>query len=231
MTMQTTDWLSIFLLGFFGSGHCIGMCGPLVVAFPGRSRLLRAHVIYHLGRIAVYAGIGGALSGAGLLLAAVTADDPVHRMQVLGRIQVLLSLAAGGGLMVMALAQLGLLRPPERFTVARPDGLPGIGRLITAARRWPPSAGMLCLGAANGLLPCGLSYAAFMRAAAADGVLEGMAMCTVFGLGTLPGLLLLGTGAAPILRRYRRQTDMVSGMIMAAMGIMLLAKGIGIFFL
>ena len=143
----------------------------------------------------------------------------------------MLSLAAGGGLMAMALAQLGLLHPPERFTVARHDTLPGYGSLISAARRWPPWAGMLCLGAVNGLLPCGLSYAAFMRAAAADGLLEGMAMCAAFGLGTLPGLLLLGTGAAPIIRRYRRQADIVSGMIMAAMGVMLFVKGIGVLFL
>ena len=230
VTMNSADLLSMALLGFFGTGHCIGMCGPLVVAFPGRHRGLWPHLVYHLGRMCVYIVIGGLLGGAGLVVAALTAGDPAQRVQVLGRIQVLLSLAAGGGLMYMALAQLGLLRLSERLSVATPDGRSGFGAMIAAARRWPPVAGMLALGAVNGMLPCGLSYAAFMRAAAGDGVIEGMALCAAFGVGTLPGLLLLGTGAAHLIRRYRRQADIVSGMIMAAMGVMLLVKALGVVF-
>ncbi|MFH1982759.1 MAG: sulfite exporter TauE/SafE family protein [Pseudomonadota bacterium] len=231
MTMPTADWLSMVLLGIFGTGHCIGMCGPLVVAFPGRHRRLWPHIVYHLGRVSVYTVIGGLLGGAGLVVAALTAGDPVQRVQVLGRVQVLLSLAAGGGLIYMALAQLGLLRLSERLTVAAPQGQFGFGAMIAAARRWPPAAGMLALGAVNGMLPCGLSYAAFMRAAAGEGILEGMTLCAAFGIGTLPGLLLLGTGTAHLLRRYRRQADILSGMIMAAMGVMLLVKALGVVFL
>jgi hypothetical protein len=228
--MQTADWLSLLLLGVFGTGHCIGMCGPLIVAFPGQRRRFHAHLLYHLGRIGVYTIIGGALGGTGLLLAAIAADDPVHRVQVLGRIQVLLSLVAGGGLIFMALAQLGLLNPVDGLTVARPEGLPWLGKLIAITRRWPASMGMLGLGAVNGLLPCGLSYAAFIRAAGADGVMAGMAMCLAFGLGTLPGLLLLGTGAAAIIRRFHRQAGILSGLVMALMGTMLLVKGLGVLF-
>jgi sulfite exporter TauE/SafE len=42
-------------------------------------------------------------------------------------------------------------------------------------------------------------------------------MTLAFGLGTLPGLLLLGTGASGLARRYRRHSDILSGVVMIAM--------------
>jgi sulfite exporter TauE/SafE len=220
----------MLLLGLFGTGHCMGMCGPLVVAFPGRHGKFMPHLIYHLGRVAVYVLIGGILSGVGAAAAALAADDPGQRVQVLKRIQVLLSLVAGGGLITMSLAQLGFIRVPFLLTAAPVDGKSGFGAGIAAIRRWPPMAGMLGLGAINGLLPCGLSYAAFLRAAAGEDIGHGMILCLAFGVGTLPGLLLLGTSAAHVIHRYRRQADLVSGIIMAAMGIMLLVKALGVVF-
>ena len=51
-----------FLLGFAGSLHCAGMCGPLLLAL-AKARPRTVHestgrVCYHLGRVASYCGIG-----------------------------------------------------------------------------------------------------------------------------------------------------------------------------
>ena len=35
LQVEEFDIISMFLLGLFGTGHCIGMCGPLVLAIPG----------------------------------------------------------------------------------------------------------------------------------------------------------------------------------------------------
>ena len=75
-----------------------------------------------------------------------------------------------------------------------------------------------------GLLPCGLSYAAFSRAIAAGAPLQGALMLAAFGIGTLPGLLLIGTGATALARRYQRQSDLVAGLLMIAMGLSLAVK-------
>ena len=48
--------------------------------------------------------------------------------------------------------------------------------------------------------------------------MEGMLLVLMFGLGTVPGLLLVGTGASQLFRRYRRQSDLASGIIMIGMG-------------
>lgn len=63
------------MLGILGTGHCIGMCCPLVFAFPSRSGKVLPH-FFHLGRTVVYVAIG--VIGAGLSgMAAATSNDPI----------------------------------------------------------------------------------------------------------------------------------------------------------
>jgi hypothetical protein len=44
-----------------------------------------------------------------------------------------------------------------------------------------------------------------------------------FGLGTLPGLLLIGTGVGALWGRFRVQMEIVAGLIMIAMAVSLVA--------
>ena len=43
--METIDILSMFTLGLLAQGHCIGMCGPLIIAFPGRTGRFMPHLL------------------------------------------------------------------------------------------------------------------------------------------------------------------------------------------
>ena len=51
-----------FLLGFVGSGHCAGMCGPLALALPhwgrGQALFVSGRVLYNFGRVGTYALMG-----------------------------------------------------------------------------------------------------------------------------------------------------------------------------
>ena len=50
-----------FILGFFGSLHCIGMCGPIVLALPSSGKgfsFVYGRVLYNLGRVVTYALLG-----------------------------------------------------------------------------------------------------------------------------------------------------------------------------
>ena len=66
--------LAGFAFGFVGSLHCIGMCGPIVLALPVGdhrwSTFAIGRFLYNLGRVVTYALMGGAvgLLGAGILL-------------------------------------------------------------------------------------------------------------------------------------------------------------------
>ena len=49
-------------LGFFGSFHCVGMCGPIVLSLPRSSSSFSVitfnAIVYNLGRILIYAFFG-----------------------------------------------------------------------------------------------------------------------------------------------------------------------------
>lgn len=197
------------LLGLLGVGHCIGMCGPLVLAFPGRASGLAPHLWYHSGRVATYVLLGillGALGGA------------LGQLGAIARLQIALSALAALFLLLFGLARIGLLPEPRILQV--PSASLGQGFALarkTATTTHPIS--YVPLGIVNGLLPCGLSYAALVRALPAGGPLEGGLLVAAFGAGTLPGLLLLGTTAANLIRKHRALSDVLAGALMVGMAV------------
>jgi sulfite exporter TauE/SafE len=219
--MPHADLYALFLLGILGTGHCVGMCGPLVFAFPARSGRMSAHLFYHLGRIGTYTAVGGTMGALGLGLSQLAGRSGLDPLAWIARLQVGFSLLAGAFLLVFGLSRLEIIREPAWMSLAAPEKIPGFGRILRSAGAG--GSGMLVLGMVLGFLPCGLSFAAFARALPAGGFLPGALMTLAFGLGTLPGLLLLGTGASGLARRYRRHSDILSGMVMIAMAASLAA--------
>lgn len=51
-----------FVLGFLGSFHCIGMCGPLAMSLPDTASsnvyFMSGRLLYNLGRAATYTFMG-----------------------------------------------------------------------------------------------------------------------------------------------------------------------------
>lgn len=227
MMLTATDLTSLFLLGFFGSGHCIGMCGPLVVAFPGCSGRFSAHLFYHGGRVLTYAVIGAVMGALGGGWGALAGGAVVPRS--LAQVQVWLALLVALCLLLLGLVRMGILREPGWLSVTPSPSSPGRGALFRRARAGRPGA-LLFTGLIMGTLPCGLSYAAFIRTLAAGGWGPGALQALAFGLGTLPGLLLVGTAAMGLLRRHRRLSDLIAGVVMVAMAVDLGADSLAAFF-
>ncbi|MDJ0721785.1 MAG: sulfite exporter TauE/SafE family protein [Desulfobacterales bacterium] len=221
--MHSVNLSSMFLLGFLGTGHCLGMCGPLVFALPGQTGRFRAHLAYHAGRLGTYTLVGLAMGGLGGLmrfLAGRAAADPLTGVAA---VQIAFGLLAGVLLAVLGLARLGLIGEPVWMTGGGLARLPGIGALLRRAGQGTAPA-MLVSGAVMGFLPCGLSFGAFSRVLAIDDPLQGAVLTFAFGLGTLPGLLLLGSGLAPFIRRFRRHSDILAGILMIGMAVALIVK-------
>lgn len=220
------DAAALFMLGLSGTGHCIGMCGPLVVAFPGQTGRLAAHLAYHFGRLITYTIIGTLMGavGSGLMrLAAIVGGDPL--IWISG-VQVVISLAAGVVLVFLGLSRLGLIAEPGWLTLTVPMQLLGRRHLLLRHTGRRGELDLFLMGLLLGALPCGLSYAAFAKALAAAHPLSGAGTALIFGLGTLPGLLAVGAGAGVLLSRYRRQADTLAGLIMIGMAAVLLVSAL-----
>jgi sulfite exporter TauE/SafE len=110
------------------------------------------------------------------------------------------------------------------MTLASPGKIPGYGKIIKSAVSNQDRVSLFLVGLMMGFLPCGLSFAAFSRALPAGGPFRGATMVFAFALGTLPGLLLVGTGASGLARRYQKQLDLFAGLLMIYMAAELTLK-------
>jgi sulfite exporter TauE/SafE len=216
------DYFSLVLLGLAGTGHCLGMCGPLVIALPGQYGRWQAHAIYHAGRLITYTAVGTALGGAGQGLVHLWGLSSEETMIWAARIQIGFSLPVALFLLVLGLNRLGLGSEPQWLSTAIPRLIPGYSAVMKHVLRGQSHRWLFVMGLMLGLLPCGLSYGVFARALAAGGAAQGALMAALFGFGTLPGLLLLATGAAAVWQRYRTQMEMMAGLIMIGMAFSLL---------
>ena len=165
-----------FVSGVVGSVHCVGMCGPFAVAC-GSS--VRGGAGWHLGRLATYAALGGLAGGFGSALPGPTWLPTV------------LSLT----LIVWFAGVLAGVLPEPRF---RP---PGLVQIRSANRASARGGAQLLFGLANGLLPCGLVYAALGLAVSTLSLWGGAVVMFVFGLGTVP--MLTAMMGASRLRPFR----------------------------
>jgi uncharacterized protein len=221
--MEKADLVGMFMLGLLGTGHCVGMCGPLIFAFPGRTGRFMSHAWYHLGRVATYVAVGAALGGVGALLAGLTG---LKTQSGVASLQIWLRCLAAALLAALGLVRLEWVREPRWFERLNPGRIPGLQRALSAAPDSRGQAVFFPLGLLLGFLPCRLSYGAFAQALGTGSAVAGALLVLAFAAGTLPGLLLLGTGISAVVRRYRRPSDVIAGILMLIMAGMLVRKAL-----
>jgi sulfite exporter TauE/SafE len=179
-----------FLLGLLGSLHCAAMCGPLQLALPmppgGAGRVMAGRLIYQVGRSVTYGMLGviGGMIGKSVYLAGL------QRW-----LSITLGLAVFAGFLVSH--RLAISAPVTRFVLK-------LKSAMSAQLRQRGFRSLGLLGMLNGLLPCGLVYAALAGAIAQGDWLAGGVYMLIFGLGTWPmmfALSLSGKMLPPGLRR------------------------------
>lgn len=203
-----------FLLGFVGSLHCAGMCGPLALALPvvGKTRAMffLSRLTYNFGRIVTYGSLG-VLFG---LLGATFALAGLQRW-----------LSLGAGVVIL----IGLLAS-SRFAVGTPAVKlvvwvkSGLGKMLQ--RR--SFASLFTLGLLNGLLPCGLVYVACAGATATGSLLTGAEYMLGFGLGTLPMMLGIGLAGRSLQSMFRFQTQRVITASLVIVAVLLILRGMAL---
>lgn len=208
----------LLLSGLVGSlGHCLGMCGPLVlmVGLQFRARGLAAiphHLSYHFARITVYALLGAIVGAIGSLLGLGSG---------LNRLAGAVSLSVGLAVMLFGIGYLGWL------PLGRLDASAGwLSGAMGKALKRGGSLGALLLGGLNGLLPCGLVYSALLLTATTGGPLPGGLGMFLFGIGTIPALVVVGVGAGTLSVRFRQALTRVAGVVIVVAGLQLALRGL-----
>lgn len=217
-------------LGFLGSfGHCVGMCGPIAVAFSlshkqdnQKNLSLGFHLLLNLGRIVSYALVG---AGIGALGSVVIAGGQLAGVG--SGLRQGMAIVTGVMLIWFGLVQikpdflprLPLLHPltqgklHQRFSAAMAD-------LSAKPHWWTPTL----LGGVWGLIPCGFLYAAQIKAAATGNLWMGAATMLAFGLGTMPTMLGVGVSASKLSAEKRSALFRLGGWVMLIIGILTLLR-------
>jgi hypothetical protein len=228
MLSTETLYLLYFSTGFtIGFGHCIGMCGPIVVSFSlslKEKNILAPQLLYHLGRIITYAILGGVVAAAGSLTMITANIDTIQKGVMI---------ITGALIMLMGLAMAGWIPLGRIFRDQSSLGSvisKGYGKLL----KLQSTLVYLPLGLLFGLLPCGPVYTALLGAARAgmdagsthQGVLAGMGLMAAFGLGTVPALFLVAKLVDLGWLRSRVIIYKVGAVLMIIVGIIFIIKAI-----
>ncbi len=206
------------LFGLISSFHCVGMCGPIALMLPiGRSNPFQKFIqilLYHIGRLTSYGALGFFFGwlGRGLFLA--TAQQKV-------------SIIVGVFIILISITPEKLL---SKYKFSSP-----LFKIITRVKmnlgkqlkRKSPDV-FFTIGILNGLLPCGLVYAALFGAIAMQSVGLSLLYMLIFGLGTIPLMTTIVYFSNMISLPFRQKINRLIPITTVIIGLLFIIRGLGL---
>jgi len=187
--MLINDFLSAFLIGLLGAGHCIGMCSGIASALsfsinPDQKNGLLSLLLYNLGRITSYSVAGFIFAASSsVLIVWMGGKESLIYLRIFAAIMMLLLAfyiaRLWNGLIIVERAGQFLwqfIKPLAQYFLP----------LKHPTLAFP-------LGFFWGWLPCGLVYSSLVWAISTANGLNGLVIMLGFGLGTLPAMMLVGS--------------------------------------
>ncbi len=212
--------VSVFLMGFFGGVHCLGMCGGVVAMLtaglepevrvnPRKIALFRLN--YNLGRILSYVLMGAIFGLFGSLL------TQSLQMDILDKSLRIFS----GVLMIMVGLYIG--NWSSSIQILEKIGAKFWALLQPLTKRFLPIKNLrsaFFTGLLWGGIPCGLVYGALSFAIISGSATQGGMIMLAFGLGTLPSLLLMASLSNQLTHFIQKPwVKKFSGLIIIALGV------------
>lgn len=216
MTITLNQLSLVILTGLFSAPHCIGMCGGIVSAVSLQSSVSvrQSMLLYNAGRIMSYTVLGAAMGTVGSFI------------DVAGKLAGVQGLASiiGGCFVLLWMWRRFQLPLMKRLSARLHQKLAGDAR--PSARK--EAFHVLATGIAFGYLPCGLTYAMQMNAAASGSMAGGAAIMALFGLSTFPALAAAASIAAFANRRWRRFMRRAGAVTAIAVGVLSILRGLAV---
>lgn len=213
--MDAALYISALTVGFLGSFHCAGMCGPLVFMLPKNSEssyaIVKGRFIYNLGRVITYITIGLLFGMFGLAIA-------------LKGFQRELSVITGILIVITVLFTSGNKERLKVYNITTAYTGP-IRKQLKKLFSRKSNFSLLLIGMLNGLLPCGFVYLAIAGAASTGSVTGAVIYMSLFGLGTFPVMMTLSVAANYIGIKLKRIFSKISPLIALALALFLIYRG------
>lgn len=209
--------LAALTLGLLGSMHCVGMCGPLVLAVPSsattRWKFIVERVIFNVGKALTYGVMGAGVGFAGKGIVMNFQQD--------------VSIILGVTILLSIVIPLGIKSKLEKFSPLK-HIYSFIKERFAIMMRKRGIAALFALGALNGLLPCGLVYTALIGATAVADVWQSALFMIVFGLGTSPILIAVSLAGKLFSVKYRSFFNRAIPAMSIALAVILILRGMNL---
>lgn len=220
--MGNIDLLLILSAAFLGSvGHCIGMCGGIVLAYSSTKlkeedsylKQTLSHLSYNIGRVTSYAFIGAFIGYIGQIIAFTTITKGI-----LFLLTGLLMILAGLSL----LANIRFLHSAQ-WSISQYSWYKNAFKRLLSSKSY---SSFYRLGVLNGFIPCGLVYSFAILAASTTTAWGGALVMASFGFMTIPALFFLGFITKFLQQGTLRQSMMkLSAVLILVYGIFTIIKG------
>ncbi|NJN77279.1 MAG: sulfite exporter TauE/SafE family protein [Saprospiraceae bacterium] len=214
------DIWTAFLIGFIGSFHCIGMCGPIALSLPyqdvTKAKTAANVLLYNSGRVVTYSFIGlvFGLIGQGIALAGF---------------QQWLSIGLGVLMLLAAFSVVNfekqLVKIPLLDTGFKKVRF-HLGRLL--AQKSQKKQTLFLVGVLNGFLPCGLVYLAIVGSIATGDVFNGSLYMAIFGIGTIPMMLSVALIGNLVSLKFRKNIQKIIPYMLGIMAVLLILRGMNL---
>ncbi len=212
------ELLTALTIGFLGSFHCIGMCGPIAVALPvpksSNIVFFSGRVLYNFGRLISY-GIMGLLFG--FLGKGFVVWGYQQSLSIALGVIIIILLVIPGKYKNKFLGMNIILKITEPLKRS-------IGKLFK--RTSLPS--FLLIGFLNGFLPCGFVYIGLAGAAATGSPITGMLFMVLFGLGTLPAMLTVSLFGKLISLNVRKKISRAIPVLAFMLALIFILRGLNL---
>lgn len=211
--------ISGLILGFLGSLHCAGMCGPIAFVLPlDRNNAVKRFLQlmgYHFGRITTYALIGMVfgLIGRGLFISGMQQRLSV----VLGSIMVLAAV-----LPLLGTSVSNRFMAPVYLMISR------VKSTLGAHLKNRSPVALYTIGVLNGFLPCGLVYMGLFGAMAMGSIAEGSLYMAMFGFGTIPLMSIAAYSGNFLSVSLRNRLNKAIPYVVILIGMLFIIRGLGL---
>lgn len=218
---ENADLGYIFLIGLLTGTHCVGMCGGILLTQTAsrelgtpKSAQLKASLAYNAGRVISYTAMGALFGTLGTVISYGT------------DVKSMVFTMAGLAVSIIGLNMWGLI-PGLRALAPRQSGFCS----FSANPRRKFAGKPLIIGLLTGLMPCGSLYAMWLCAMERGSALEAALVMLVFSLGTVPVMAVFGALEAFIPRKWTKYMLKAGAVLITAMGIRMLIRGLILAFL
>lgn len=216
--MLTFVIIPALILGFLGSFHCVGMCGPIALSLPvqhlsGLSKVIGI-LLYNLGRVITYSVLGFLLGLIGKTFTLFTTQQT-------------LSIIIGIVFIAAFLLSIFRKRIINNVSWIQPWNKWITNKMLPFFHKKNLFI-LLLLGIFNGLLPCGLVYMALAGALAFSTSWHSVIFMASFGLGTLPAMASLSFAGNIITLSMRNKIKKLTPYIIGFMGLLFVLRGMNL---